>query len=221
MSFKPCRLVEGWSMPSFMDQTFMAASARANCSATPVNKKPNMFFHFLQFFIFFCHHLIEGKSNQRFGFDSLSYCHRDYWTTPPQMKSNDKKQCPGRSSPATSSSLSRIKFIRLTHLQQSEPLWSRPSFGSRIVHPPADRPPYPPSLRFPCPRRHSNLQWCHPLHPSPSTQSGAPLSPGPLPLAWWYVPLLWPPDLNTEGNQDSDRLLEEKMIAEQATNSPI
>lgn len=88
-ALKPCRLVEGWSMPSFMDQTFMAASARANCSATPVNEKPNMFFDFLQFF--FLHHLKEGKSNKRFRFDSLSYCHRDYWTTPPQMKSNDKK----------------------------------------------------------------------------------------------------------------------------------
>lgn len=30
------------------------------------------------FYFFPCHNLKEGKSNQRFGFDSLSYCHRDY-----------------------------------------------------------------------------------------------------------------------------------------------
>lgn len=32
-------------MQSFIDQTFMAASARANCSATPVKRKAKHVFH--------------------------------------------------------------------------------------------------------------------------------------------------------------------------------
>lgn len=35
----PCKLVEGCSKPSFVDHTFMVASAKANCSATPVKQR--------------------------------------------------------------------------------------------------------------------------------------------------------------------------------------
>lgn len=189
----------------------MAASASANCSATPVNKRPNMFFTSCHFS--FIQPPSQMRGNQISTSDLIhSPTMSEGLLTHPssneinQTKKKQKQQHPERSS----SSLSRIKFILLTHLQRSGPLWFRPSFGSRIVHPPADQTPCPPRC-FLCPRHRSNLLPGH-LRPNPSTQSGEPLSPGPLPLAWWYVPLLWPPDLNTAAwNKDSDRPLEEKM----------
>ena len=155
----------------------------------------------------------EWKSNKCSGFELLGYHVIDTIDSPSpppppppppppawhksNSKSNVLKDPNVTSSPLTSSSFLWIKFPLLTHLQRSEPLWSRPSFGSKIVRLPADRPPRRPSRHFPGPRPRSSLLWRHHRRPSPSTQSGEPLSPGPLPLAWWYVPLLLRLNLNT------------------------
>lgn len=145
----------------------------------------------------------KGKSNKCTWFGSLSWdviraidsCrHSLCWSQSNRNKA--QRDLAVTSSPLTTACFfffvcfffPQNKFYLLSHLQRSELLWSRPSFGSRTVRPPAARPLSPPSLRLPYPGSRSNLPWPRRLHPSPSTQSGEQRAPGPSPSAWWYAP---------------------------------
>lgn len=207
----PCKLVDGCSKLSFIDHTSIAASARANCSATPVRQSHTQSFYgaFLGSCLPLSHLLFltianEWKSNKCTAFESLSwevlraidFCRRSLCTG--QLNKNDARR------DLTTSCFSWIKSMRLSHLQRSEPPWSRLSFVSRIAHPPVAPLPSRPSLLLSC-RPHSSrphvLQPRH-LHPNPSTQSGERLAPGPLLSVEWCAPLSWPLDLSKGGRRD-------------------
>lgn len=176
----------------------MAASARANCSATPERQKVQGNTFSVVFFLLFSPRRRRETEQVPEMWVTVLGCCEGYWFL--QTETNWREATPR----VTRASLdlrsprlvfSLIELICVTHLRQKELPWSHPSFGSRIVRPPSAQPPSLPSLHllYPsCP----HLCWPRCLPPNPSTQLGERLAPGPSPWAWWYAPLSWPPDLN-------------------------